>query len=105
MFEAVNNLIANSILFVQKSAQGFVENVNYLNFSWLQIAADIFLVTIFIYYLVLILKGTRALNIVWGLMMLGIIYLISKAFSLVAVSWLFEKFLTLVIIAIPIIFQ
>lgn len=105
MFEAVNNLIANFILFVQNSAQGFIENVNYLQFSWIQIAADILIVGIFVYYLVLILKGTRALNIAWGVMILGMIYLISKVFSLVAVSWLFEKFLTLVIIAIPIIFQ
>jgi len=66
---------------------------------------DIIIVAVLIYYLILLLRGTRAINIAWGLVILMIIFVLSRAFSLISTNWIFEKFLTVIIIAIPIIFQ
>lgn len=98
MFEAINS-------FIQRSATEFWENLNYLSFSWFQIALDIIIVAVIIYFLILLLRGTRAINVAWGLIIVVFIYLISKTFSLVSTNWILEKFLTVAIIAIPIIFQ
>lgn len=105
MFDTINTFFANIISFIHKSAIGFWENLGYLNLSWYQIGIDIIIVAVLIYYLILLLKGTRALNIAWGLIILAIIFLLSRAISLTSTNWIMEKFLTVIIIAIPIIFQ
>jgi len=93
------------ILSIQNSAVEFWENLGYLHLSWIQIFLDIAIVAVLIYYLILLLKGTRAMNIAWGLVILAVIFILSRAFSLISTNWIFDKFLTVIIIAIPIIFQ
>lgn len=103
--ETISHWIAEIILFIGKQAQTFWENVTLLNFSFTQVFIDILLVSILFYYLFLLLKGSRAVNVLFGLIIVGFIFTISKALQLFALGWLLDRFLTLILVAIPVIFQ
>ncbi len=76
-----------------------------LEISAWQIFLDIFLVSIIFYYIFRLLKGTRTTHVLTGLVIIAITYLFSQALNLFALKWLLDKFLTFLIVAIPIIFQ
>lgn len=103
--EAVSRFIAETIFFIGQQAQAFWENFTLLNFSFTQVFIDIFLVSILFYYLFLLLKGSRAVNVLLGLIVVGLIFIVSKALQLLALGWLLDRFLTLILVAIPVIFQ
>jgi diadenylate cyclase len=103
--EIFSRFIADIIFFIGRQAQTFWGNLELLNFSWQQIALDILLVSLFFYFILRLIKGSRALHILIGLLLVGIIYLISRAMQLVTLAWLLERFLTVTLIAIPVIFQ
>lgn len=103
--ETISRWIAEIILFIGKQAQTFFENVTLLNFSFAQVFIDILLVSILFYYLFLLLKGSRAVNVLFGLIIVGFIFTISKALQLFALGWILDRFLTLILVAIPVIFQ
>ncbi len=103
--ETISRWIAEIILFIGKQAQTFFENVTLLNFSFAQVFIDILLVSILFYYLFLLLKGSRAVNVLFGLIIVGLVFTISKALQLFALGWLLDRFLTLLLVAIPVIFQ
>ena len=69
------------------------------------IILDILIVSIFIYYIILLVKETRAIRIVYGLGLLAIVYFIGAAFDLIAVNYIFRALATTLLIAIPVIFQ
>jgi len=67
---------------------------------------DILLVALVIFSLSFFLRGTQAMALVRGLVILfGIAVIVSNLFDLVAVRWLLERGLTVLIIAVPVIFQ
>lgn len=76
-----------------------------LDFSWQQIGLDILLVAVFFYFILRLIKGSRAIHILTGIVVVGIVYLISGAMQLVTLAWLLEKFLTITLVAIPVVFQ
>lgn len=86
-------------------ALDFANNIRALHISWLQAGVDILLVAVLFYYLFVLIRETRAFLVLKGFIMLGVILILSKIFSLVAVNWLLEKFLSMLVIAIPILFQ
>lgn len=51
------------------------------------------------------LKNTRAASLVKGLLMLLLVMLVSKWLNLYVINWLLEKFMTIVMFALPIVFQ
>ncbi len=103
--EAISHWIAEGIFFVGHQAQAFWENLTLLNFSFAQVFIDILLVSILFYYLFLLLKGSRALNILIGLIIIGFVFAVSKALQLLTLGWILDRFLTVVLVAIPVIFQ
>lgn len=103
--ETISRYIADFILFIGGKAQTFWLNLALLDFSWPQIFFDILLVSIIFYFIFSLLKGSRAINVIVGLTIVTMIYFISRTFQLVALNWLMEKFFTIALIAIPIIFQ
>ena len=105
MIDVINKWISDFILFVGREAATFWENITLLQFSWSQVLIDILLVSILFYYIFVLLKGTRAVHILIGLIILVFLALLSKTLSLFALGWLLDRFLTLIIVAIPIIFQ
>ena len=67
--------------------------------------ADVLIVYYIIYRILLIIKGTRALQALLGLVFIMLGYGICKALGLVAVSWLFDQFFGSLLLVMVIIFQ
>jgi diadenylate cyclase len=67
---------------------------------------DILLVTAVIYVILLLIQGTRAVQVLRGLVVLAIFFaLLSSLFDLPAFSWLINASLPALLLAIPVIFQ
>lgn len=101
----LSSILAKIVLFIGDYSHTFWYNLMLLDFSWAQIVLDIFAVTIIIYFILLLIKGSRAVQILIGLAIIILLNLLSKALELVTLAWLLDKFMMVVIVAIPIIFQ
>lgn len=67
---------------------------------------DILLVTLIIFGVLMLIRGTRAVQVLRGLLVLGaIVFLLAQIFELRAFSWLVDNMLPVLLIAIPVIFQ
>lgn len=66
---------------------------------------DVILVAIGIYYLLVIIQGTRAMRIAFGLVFLLVLSNLSEAYKLETVQWILSDFLAYLVIAIIILFQ
>ncbi len=68
-------------------------------------AVDIVVVAILIYRVLLLLKGTRAFQVLGGLMVLAAVYGFARALALNTVIWIFERFSFYLVVALIILFQ
>lgn len=66
---------------------------------------DILLVTLLIYTLLMLLRGTRAMQMLWGLLVLLGIYVLAGSFGLVTLSSILSHTLAVLPIAIIVLFQ
>ena len=66
---------------------------------------DILFVAIILYSVLLIIKGTRALKIVIGLMILLIVFLLSGYIGLYTMDWLIQSLWAQIVLALVILFQ
>ena len=66
---------------------------------------DIVVVAYFLYRIYLMLKNTRAATLVKGLLVLVLFMLISRWLNLHVISWLLEKSMTVIMVALPVVFQ
>ncbi len=66
---------------------------------------DIALVAYFLYRLILLIRGTRAVNLLKGLAILVALYAVSGRLQLQATFWLLDKALLAMAVAVPIVFQ
>jgi diadenylate cyclase len=83
-----------------------IENIiNAFAKSNLKDILDIFLLFLLIYYLLLLIKGTKSYQMALGLMLIGICALITELLKLTAFAYILNKFLTYLIFAIIILFQ
>ena len=103
--QMINDLISRLVLGVADATAGFWENVQVLDVSFWQIAVDIFLMAALFYWLIRLLQGTRATNILLGLGVLGVLLLVSRMLDLLALNWVLDRLLTVFLVAIPILFQ
>ena len=71
---------------------------------WLDVL-DILVVAFFLNKLYQMLKNTRAASLVKGLLMLVAITFISKWLNLYVINWLLEKFMPMLMLALPVVFQ
>ena len=62
---------------------------------------DILVVAYFLFRIYLMLKNTRAAVLVKGLLTLGAIMFISRWLNLHVISWVLEKSMTVLIVALP----
>lgn len=72
---------------------------------WLFDLIDISLVAFIIYRIILLIKGTRAVQMLLGLAVLFLVYLASRVFGLYTLHWLLDSFLSSIILVIVVIFQ
>ena len=66
---------------------------------------DTGLVAFFLYRIYLMLKNTRAAALVKGLMVLATLVIISKWLNLHVINWILEKSMTMMMVALPVVFQ
>ena len=75
----------------------------YLNY--LKNIFDIFVVYFIVYRLILLIKGTRAMNVVWGVFILAVITSLAKFFKMGATAWLLQNFWLAGIFLLIVVFQ
>ena len=66
---------------------------------------DIFLVAIILYEIYVMLEDTRAITLVRGIIFLLVLTLVANWFNLHVIYWLLSKAVTLLFVAMPIVFQ
>jgi len=76
----------------------------FITFRWLD-AVDILLVAVLLYELYSLVRGTAAINILTGIVLLYIVWLIVKALDMQLFSSILSRFLDVGVIAIIIVFQ
>jgi len=67
--------------------------------------ADIAIVAVIFYYLLLWLQGTRAIQLIRGFLVILAVFLAGRFFDLKTINWLFDKFTTVILVLLIIIFQ
>lgn len=79
--------------------QGLLTTISFLD------VIDIVVVAYFLYRLYLMLKNTRAATLVKGLLVLVGFMVICRTLNLHVISWLLEKSMTVIMVALPVVFQ
>ncbi len=75
-----------------------------VNIHWQDIV-DIVVITIVVYKILQLMVGTRAVQLVRGLLIIGAFAAVSRIFDLRTLSWFLGKALGVLVVAIPIVFQ
>lgn len=66
---------------------------------------DILVVALLIYRLTLQIRGTRAVQLIKGLVVLLVAATISRWLGLYTINWILDKVMAMVVVAIPVVFQ
>lgn len=66
---------------------------------------DIIIVSILAYYAFILIKGTKATRIFYGILVLAAILVLGRILKLETLNWVLSHLTTLVLVAIPIVFQ
>lgn len=74
------------------------------NLNWVDIL-DILIVAIILYQIFRWLSGTIGMQLLRGLLIIFVIYLVSQQLGLKTLNWLMEKFVTVILIVVIIVFQ
>ena len=78
--------------------------INFLRFGWID-AADVLLVTVLLYQLYKLLRGSVALNVALGLVSFYLLYLVVKAIGMELLSKILGQFMSVGVLASIILFQ
>ncbi|BBB91424.1 MAG TPA: diadenylate cyclase CdaA [Methylomusa anaerophila] len=79
--------------------KGIISTINLLDI------ADIVIVAVVLYKLYFMIKDSRAVALLKGLIVLLLATLVSKWLGLNVVNWLLQKSMTVVLVALPVVFQ
>ena len=66
---------------------------------------DILLVAFIIYWVLLFIRGTRAVQMLFGLLFLMLMYVVSKRAGMVTFQWLVGNFLGNLLVVLVVVFQ
>lgn len=66
---------------------------------------DIFIVALVLYWIMATVKGTRAERMLWGVVVIVIVYFVSLRAGLVTLHWILNNFLGSIVIFIIVVFQ
>ena len=75
------------------------------NFRWFFDLLDILLVAFIIYRILILIKGTRAVQMLVGLAVLLIVFIASQIGGLYTLNWILNNFLSSIILVIVVLFQ
>ncbi|MDN5326120.1 MAG: diadenylate cyclase [Moorella sp. (in: firmicutes)] len=77
-----------------------------LNFSdLLLVALDISVVAFVIYKFIMLIKGTRAVQLIKGLVVLVVASVIAERLHLTTINWLLSQLRLVIVVALPVVFQ
>ena len=76
----------------------------FFNLTYLTSLLDVLLVALILYYLIMLARGTRAWQIMWGLGVFGLFYVLSDLFNLTTLNWLLRQIVPLAPVALVILF-
>jgi len=81
--------------------------MGWVNLVWSVIAnvIDLLIVGVIIYFLLNLIKGTRAVQLIKGLVLIFVASVISQLLNLNTVHWFLRSVLTMLIVALPIVFH
>ena len=71
----------------------------------LRLILDVSLVAFFIYKLIMLIKGTRAVQLIKGLAVLVIAAFLAKALNLATIGWVLSQLQLIILVALPVVFQ
>lgn len=74
-------------------------------YGWLRHVLDVLIVSYLVYRGLLIIKGTRAAPMLWGLTLIVLFYFLARPLGLVTVAWILGNFLSSIILVVVVIFQ
>ncbi|MBI5744842.1 MAG: TIGR00159 family protein [Elusimicrobia bacterium] len=74
-------------------------------FRYVRDLADILAVYYIVYRLILLLKGTRAMQVIWGVFILALVTAVAQALHLAATVWLMQQFWLAGILLLIVVFQ
>ncbi|MDI6731599.1 MAG: diadenylate cyclase CdaA [Candidatus Margulisbacteria bacterium] len=66
---------------------------------------DVLVVSVMLYYILIWFRGTRAIPLLRGLIVILLVYLFGKVLNLYTINWLFDKFIAVVAVMLVILFQ
>ncbi len=66
---------------------------------------DILVVAVIFYWTYRYVRGTKAASIVWGMVLVGIIFAMGSILQLDALNWLLRILIPVLLVAIPVVFQ
>ncbi len=92
------------LFLLQSFTQLILDFLSFLNFGWLDFI-EIILVAVLLYYVYKLVKGTAAINIFIGIVIIFIIWKITEALEMKVLSNIFGGFINVGIIALFIVFQ
>lgn len=79
--------------------QGFISSFRLLDI------VDILLVAFVLYKLFILIRNTRAVALIKGLLVLGLVTVVSKVLDLHVINWLLQQGMTVILVALPVVFQ
>lgn len=105
MLNSLSRWISVNVANFSEGVSSFWQNFNISEYSAFQVFLDIILVAVLFYWLIMMIRGSRATNVMIGLFGLVLVFVISRWFQLLALNWVLDRLLTVILVAIPIIFQ
>jgi len=66
---------------------------------------DILLVAIILYWIYAFLRETRAMRILYGILLLALVFILARLLNLTAINYILRYVLTIIAVAIPVVFQ
>jgi diadenylate cyclase len=76
-----------------------------MHWRWVIDAVDILIVAGFLYFVLVWLQGTRAVNLLRGLIFLAALFVLARVLGLYTINWLFDKFAAAILVVLIIVFQ
>ena len=80
------------------------QDLDWLDLTWVDVL-DILVVTFVTYWIILLIKGTRAVHMVAGLAIVFIAYVVSRLLPMHTLHWIINSFLSSIILIIVVLFQ
>lgn len=79
--------------------QGFISSFRLLDIL------DILLVAFVLYKLFILIRNTQAVALIKGLLVLGVVTVVSKVLDLHVINWMLQQGMTVILVALPVVFQ